>query len=992
MQYLKRILLTFFLVMGFSVYGWAQVSVSGTVIDSQSLESLPGVNIIVKSSPTVGTTTNLDGEYSLRVPSEQDTLVASFIGYIKKEIPVNGRTQIDIQLVPDIQALEDVVVIGYGTSEKADNTGSVSKVSADDFKGGSNTSPQELIQGKIAGVNVTPSDGAPGSGATIRVRGGASLSASNDPLFVVDGLPLSTDGVSGTRNPLNAINPEDIQDITVLKDASATAIYGSRASGGVVIITTKKGERGQPLKINYNFETSLSTNHNQVDVLGADEFRDLIGREFGQDGLDRLGETSTDWQDVIYSSSVSQEHNMSVTGSIDKLDLPFRASFGFNDSDGILETSENKRFTTSLNLSPSFFDDLLKMNINLKGVRTANNFANRGAIGSAVRFDPTQPVRVDSLNRFGGFFAFTENNGDPIQLAPANPRALLDQTSDVSNVWRGFGNVSTELRVPKVEGLTATLNLGFDYSTIGTGEFRIPDNAAFADDGSPFKGVKRDFDQERENETLEFFMKYDKELPGIDSKFDVTGGYTWERNYEKSSSFERNFNTDDTLSVDQDVDFKTERFLVSAFGRVNFSFKDRYLVTSTVRRDGTSRFLDDNRWGIFPSVALAWKAHQEPFIKDVDWLSELKFRTSWGRTGQQSLGLGNFPALGRFTSSEPNAEVQFGDEFINTLRPEGFNPNLKWEVTRTINAGLDFGLLDNRVTGTIGGFLKETDDLLNQIPVPAGTNFTNEILTNVGTLKLHGIEFGITGNIIDNDDTFWQTSINTTWTSNRITELTNVETDDFIGNEVGGIAGGVGNTIQINSTGFERNSFFVLEQVVDESGKPVEGAFVDQNGDGVINASDRIRFKSPTPDVVVGVSSKFNYKNWDASFSGRANIGNYAYNNVNSRQFISDLVSPLGFIENATDDILRTEFQNAQFLSDTFIENASFFRMDNITVGYTLNDVLNTNNTTIRVSATVENAFVITNYSGLDPEVFGGIDNNVFPRPRTFLLGINVSI
>ena len=992
MQYLKRILLTTFLILGLSAYGWAQITVSGTVIDSQSLEPLIGVNIVVKGTPMTGTTTNLDGKYTFRVPSEQDTLVISYIGYIKKEVPVNGRTQVNIQLAPDVQTLEDVIVIGYGTTEKADNTGSVSKISASDFKGGSNTSPQELIQGKIAGVNVTPSDGAPGSGATIRIRGGASLSASNDPLFVVDGLPLSTDGVNGTRNPLNSINPEDIQDITVLKDASATAIYGSRASGGVVIITTKKGEKGQPTRINYNFETSLSTNHNQVDVLNADEFRDLIGREFGQDGLDRLGDNNINWQDVIYSSSISQDHSISVTGSIDKLDLPFRASFGFNDNDGILETSENKRFTTSLNLNPSFFDDHLKMNINLKGTRTANNFANRGAIGSAVRFDPTKPVRVDSLDRFGGFFAFTDSDGNPIQLAPANPRALLDQTSDVSNVWRGFGNVETELRVPKIDGLTATLNLGFDYSTIGTGEFLIPDNAAFADDGTLAKGVRRNFDQDRENETLEIFMKYEKELPGIDSKFDVTGGYTWERNYETSTSFERNFNVDDTLSVDQDIDFKTERFLVSTFGRVNYSFKDRYLVTSTLRRDGTSRFLDDNRWGIFPSVAFAWKAHQEPLLEDVSWLSELKFRTSWGRTGQQSLGLGNFPALARFTASEPNAEVQFGDEFINTLRPEGFNSNLKWEVTRTINAGLDFGLLDNRITGTIEGFLKETDDLLNQIPVPAGTNFTNQILTNIGTLKLQGIEFGITGNIIETEDTFWQTSINTTWTSNRITQLTNVQTDDFIGVEVGGIAGGVGNTIQINSTGFERNSFFVLEQVVDENGKPIEGAFVDQNGDGVINDADRIRFKSPTPDVVLGISSNFQYKNWDASFSGRANIGNYVYNNVDSQNFINDLVSPLGFVQNATDDIQRTEFQNAQFLSDTFIENGSFFRMDNITVGYTLNDILNTNNTTVRISATVENAFVITNYSGLDPEVFGGIDNNLFPRPRKFLLGINVNL
>jgi len=981
--------------MGFSVYSWAQINVTGKVIDSESLEPLPGVNIIVKGSPTIGTTTNMEGNYSLTVPSSQDTLIVSFIGFIRKEIPVNGRTEIDVQLVPDVQALEDVVVIGYGTTEKGDNTGSVNKVSAADFKGGTNTSPQELIQGKIAGVNVTPGDGAPGSGATIRVRGGASLSASNDPLFVVDGLPLSTDGVSGTRNPLNSINPNDIASITVLKDASATAIYGSRASGGVVIITTKKGTEGQPLSVDYTYEASLSTNHNQVDVLGTDEFRDLIQREFGQTGVEQLGDANTDWQDVIYSSSVSQEHNISVTGSVDKLGLPFRASFGFTDNEGILETSENKRFSTSLNLSPTFFEERLKMDINLKGVRTANNFANRGAIGSAVRFDPTKPVTVDSLEesgRFGGFFAFTDDQGNPITIAPGNPKALLEQTSDVSNVWRGFGNVNTELDVPYVDGLTATLNLGFDYSTIGTGEVRIPDNAAFVDDGSEAIGVRTDFDEDRENETLEFFMKYVTEFMGGDSKLDVTGGYTWERNYVTSNSRSTNFNIEDTLQVDQDVDFKTERFLVSTFGRVNYSFKDKYLVTSTLRRDGTSRFSKDNRWGLFPSVAVAWKAHEESFLRDVEWLSELKFRSSWGKTGQQNLGLGNFPALARFTESEPNARVQFGDQFITTLRPEGFNSNLQWEVTETYNWGMDFGILDNRVTGTLEGFIKETTDLLNQIPVPAGTNFTNEILSNVGTLDLQGIEFNVTGNIIDNETTFWQTSVNTTWVNNTITELTNVQSEDFIGVEVGGIAGGVGNTIQIHSTGFERNSFFVLEQVVDENGNPLEGVFVDQNGDGIINDADRVRFKSPTPDVVLGVSSNFKYKNWDASFSGRANIGNFVFNNVDSQVFTSDLISPLGFVQNATEDILRTNFENPQFLSDTFLENASFFRMDNITVGYTMSDILNTTNTTVRVSATVENAFVITNFSGLDPEVFGGIDNNLFPRPRTFLLGINVNI
>jgi len=992
MKQIKTILALSAIVLGFSTLSVSQNRVSGTVIDAETQDPLPGVNIVVKGQPTTGTATNFDGEYSLTVSSLQDTLIFSFIGFLRQEIPIRGRTTIDVVLQPDVQSLEDVVVIGYGVQQKEDNTGSVNLISTRDFNEGNITSAQELFQGKIAGVNVTSGDGAPGSRPEVRIRGGSSLSASNSPLYVIDGVPLSDDGIAGSRDPLNSINPNDIESISVLKDASATAIYGSRASGGVIIITTKKGRKGQPTRINYTFRASLHTNHNQVDVLSADQLRTIISEEFDESALNRLGDQNTDWQDQIFDSSISQDHNISVTGSMDKISLPYRLSVGFTGNNGILERSSLDRLTTSLALNPTFFDERLKVDINLKGVREDNFFSNQGAIGSAVRFDPTQPVRPgDPGSRFDGFFAWTDSQGNPITIAPANPVALIQQTSDNAVVFRGIGNVQLDLEVPRIEGLHANLNLGFDYSDVGTGDFRIPDNAAFADDGSEALGVRRTFDQTRENEVLEFYMKYDKDLPEANSRFDITAGYTWERNYETSESFETNFNIDDVLQVEQDVDFATERFLVSVFGRLNYSFMNKYLVTGTIRRDGTSRFSRENRWGLFPSVALAWKIHEEGFLANSNVLSELKLRLGWGETGQQNIGVGNFPFLARFTSSEPNARVQFGDEFINTLRPEGFNSALKWEETTTYNAGLDYGFLNNRLTGTIEGFIKETTDLLNVIPVPGGTNFTNRILTNIGTLDLQGIEFGVTGRIISKRETFWQMSVNTTWTRDRITKLTNVQSPDFVGVEVGGIAGGVGNTIQVHSVGFPRNSFFVLEQVFDADGNPLEGVYVDQNGDGIINDSDRIRFKSPQADVLVGVSSRFEYKNWDASFSGRASVGNYVYNNTDSQFFINELVSPLGFIFNSTTDILDTRFRNAQFFSDIFVENASFFRMDNINVGYTFENLFNTEST-VRLSATVENAFIITNYSGLDPEVFGGIDNNLFPRPRTFILGLNFNL
>lgn len=990
MKRLYKLLLTIIpVVLGISLPAWAQVTVSGTVSDADNNQTLPGVNITIKGQPSIGTSTNNEGFYTLPAPSTRDTLVFSFVGYVKQEVPIQGRTSIDVMLYSDVQLLEDVVVIGYGTQERADNTGSVTSVSADDFNEGAITSPEELFQGRAAGVTVTSNDGAPGSGATIRIRGGSSLSASNEPLYVIDGVPLDGGDVSGMRNPMNTINPNDIESISILKDASATAIYGSRASNGVVLITTKRGSEGQDLSISYTGTASYQTPTKELDLLTTDEFREVIATRFGQNGTQYLGNSDTDWQDQIYQNAFSQNHNLSFTGAYNS--LPYRVSLGFNDNGGILKTSGMDRFTGTVVLNPTFFNDRLKVDLNFKGMQVNNQFANRGAIGNAIRFDPTKPVTVDTTGApYGGYYTWVNEDGNRIPIAPSNPVALLEQTTDKSKVNRSIGNAKFDYTLPFIPDLNATLNMGYDYSTVVNGQVLIPEDAAFEDDGSAATGLRRDYTQDKKNELLDFYLNYTKSFEPIDSEIDFTTGYSWEHHYSRGSEYVTNYNRADTVIVDQDTDYETEHYIVSFFGRLNYSFKDKYLLTATLRQDGTSRFSEENRWGLFPSIALAWNIHEEPFLAGLNSLSQLKLRLGYGITGQQRINQGDYPYLGTYTYSEPNAQYQFGDEFITTLRPEGYNVNLKWEETTTYNIGLDYGFFNDRIFGSVEAYYRETNDLLNVIPVSAGTNFTNRILSNVGTLEVRGLEFNITGRPISTENTYWEIGFNATYNVDEITKLTTVDDPDYIGVETGGIAGGTGNTIQIHSVGHPRSSFYVYEQVYDQDGNPIEGVYVDRNRDGVITDADRYRYESPSADVMLGLSSRFEYKNWDASFSARANIGNYVYNNVASNNgFYGDMMYNQ-YIRNAPRSIFDTNFQNAQFFSDYYVEDASFLRMDNITVGYTINDVYS-QVSSLRISATVQNAFVISEYSGLDPEVFNGIDNNLYPRSRTFVLGLSLN-
>jgi len=984
---IKKLLITSCLILGLALPGLAQkVTVSGTVIDAQTEEVLPGVNVTVKGTPTRGTSTNGNGNYSLTVPSAQDTLVYSFVGYIKQEIPVEGRSTIDVSLSPDVQQLEDVVVIGYGSQNVDDNTGSVTAVSSEDFNEGAITNPGELFQGKAAGVTVTSNDGAPGSGTTIRIRGGSSLSASNDPLYVIDGVPLDGGDVSGMRNPLNTINPNDIKSISILKDASATAIYGSRASNGVVLIETKRGSAERGFEASYTGKLSYQTKTKELDVLSADEFRTTVEQQLNPSAEQLLGQENTDWQSKIYEDAISQEHNISLAGAVSA--VPYRVSLGFNGNNGILKTSNMDRFTGSIAVNPSFLDNDLQVDLNLKGSRVNNRFANRGAIGSAVTFDPTKPVNVD--NDFGNYYAWTDQNGNPISIAPSNPLALLEQTKDESTVNRLIGSAKLDYTLPFEENLTATLNTSFDYSDVEDGSYLVTDRAAYdyVGQGQP-NGTRTSYDQRKENEVLDFYLNYKKEFSS--SNLDVTAGYSWEHHYEESSNYVTNFNTSDTLVVDQDTDFKTEHYIVSFFGRANYRLNNKYLLTATLRQDGTSRFAEDERWGLFPSAALAWKIHEESFMDGFGDLNQLKLRLGYGVTGQQRIGQGNYPYLARYTASEPTARYQFGNEFVTTLRPEGYNANLKWEETTTYNIALDYGFFDERLVGSVEAYHRVTDDLLNVIPVPAGTNFTNRILSNIGTLEVQGLELSVTGRLISKEDTYLEVGFNATHNVNEITKLTNVQSEDYIGVETGGISGGVGNTIQIHSVGHPRSSFYVYEQVYNENGNPLDGVYVDRNEDGQITADDKYRYKDPAPDYTLGLSSKFEYKNWDASFSARANLGNYVYNNVASNNTVYEFMyNSQGYLNNAMSNINESGFTNAQYMSDHYVENASFLRMDNISVGYSFGDIIDQVQS-MRVSATVQNAFVISDYSGLDPEVFGGIDNNVYPRPRTFILGLSLN-
>jgi TonB-dependent starch-binding outer membrane protein SusC len=962
--------------------GYAQLkTISGKVTDAGNGEMLPGVSVVVKGT-TKGTATNFDGDYKIDVEANQ-TLIFSFIGYTPQEVVVGNENVINMKLAQTIESLEEVVVIGYGSVKKQDATGSVAAVNATDFNPGAIIAPAGLISGKIAGVQMTDGGGSPGEGYTVRIRGGSSLSASNDPLIVVDGVPVDNDGIAGLKSPLSTVYAGDIETFTVLKDASATAIYGSRASNGVILITTKKGLKGNPLKINYNQYFSVSSPIDKISVLSSDQFRTLVTDLYGENSnaTKLLGSANTDWQDEIYRTAYGMDHNLSLTGNIK--DMPFRASVAYTNQLGILKTDGMSRWTGSIGFNPSFFEDHLRVNLNLKGMLNNNQFANRGAIGSATGFDPTQ--NVQEQNNFGGYFYWKQPNGDPITPTIYNPVAQLNLTDDQADVQRSLGNLQLDYRFHFLPDLRANLNLGYDVST-SDGTSYTPDYAPWSYDKLKGGGNDTKYTQDKKNTLLDFYLNYVKDLESIDSHIDIMGGYSWQHFWRAGTSKSTNAKGTEVFS---DTDYETENYLVSFFGRLNYTFKDRYLLTATLRDDGSSRFSPETRWGLFPSTAFAWKINDEPFMANQKIFSDLKLRAGWGVTGQQNISDNDYPYMPRYTYSEETAQYQFGNQYYITMRPEGYDANIKWEETTTYNVGLDYGFIDNRITGAIDYYQRYTDDLINFIPVPAGTNLSNYILTNVGNLENMGVEFSINATAISKKDLTWEIGFNAAYQHTEITKLTANEDPTYAGVQTGGISGGVGNNIQIHSVGYAPSSFFVYEQVYDEAGKPIEGLYVDRNGDKVVNDDDMYRYKKPAPDVFMGFSTKLNYKNWDFALNGRVSLGNYVYNNIWSGGALGYVYQSTGVLNNVNENTLYTGVQNPKYFSDYYVRHASFLKLDNMNVGYTFTNFYNSR-MKIRLYGTAQNLLTLTEYEGLDPEIANGIDNNSYPRPRTFTFGVNI--
>lgn len=985
-------------------HGFAQggkFEVKGVVVDAQGAP-VGGATIYEKGT-TNGTTTSIDGTYVIGVASGKSIVEISFMGYKTVELVASSSALARVTLAEDATALEDVVVIGYGTVKKTDATGSISTIKADQINKGLITSPAELMRGKSAGIVVTSGDGMPGSKSTIRIRGGSSLKASNDPLVVIDGLPVSNSDVSGLGDPLSTVNPSDIESFSVLKDASATAIYGSRASNGVIIITTKKGskhETGVP-HFSLDFTTSVATNSKFVDVYNAAELRDVI-RQWATGGEESeaykaLGDADTDWQKQIYRTAMSYDLNASIAGNIGMGKhnyMPYRAGVGYMNQDGVLKTSNLERETVSLNLNPVLLDEHLNINFNGKFLNADNRFANKAAIGDAVKYDPTKPVYDE--NGLNGYTWWNNGKGTTTldncnAMATRNPVADLNDYIDKANSKRFIGNAQIQYKIHGLEDLSVNLNLGMDYSkgkgyttTLAGSEYSMHEKQ---ESGT---GSHKDYTQRRMDQTLEAYLNYQKTIKK--HSFGIMAGYSWQHFHTKSTEqkYAGNTPTDDPVWIINPKLTKTENYLISFFGRANYNFDDRYMITATLRYDGTSRF-QQNKWGLFPSVALGWNIAREAFLRDSETVSALKLRLSWGQTGQQDVA-GDYPSIPTYMLNTDASQYIFGNSTIAPIKPQGYNNALKWETTTTYNAGIDYGFLNGRIYGSLDYYYRKTTDLLNFTPVPAGSNLTNYLNANIGTLVNQGVEFDFNAVAIQTRDWRWNIGFNVAYNKNKVTKMTANDNADYNGVATGNISGGVGNTIQRFMYGYPINTFYVYQQIYDEAGKPIEGAYVDRNNDGKIDDKDRYYCKKAAPDVTIGFNTQLTWKNLTLAISAHANLGNYVYNNVKSNgELLSDLYFN-NFVANRVSTAWGTHFaSNAQYFSDYYVENASFFKLDNITLSYYI-DLCKCKKLDrklgLNVFATVQNVCTWSKYKGIDPEIANGIDDNIYPRPRMYILGV----
>ncbi len=989
---MKRFILlisVLFLAMGMDINAQQKIPVSGTVVDAKNIP-LIGVAVIEKGTIN-GVETNINGKFTINVLSKDAVLTISYLGYVPREIKASEAG--NVVLMEDTQLLGEVVVIGYGQVKKDDATGSIVAIKPELLNRGAITSPQDLLIGKVAGLQITPGDGSPGSSPTIRIRGGASLKASNDPLIVIDGVPTSNDAAPGMRNGLSSVNPSDIESFTVLKDASATAIYGARASNGVIIITTRKGTT--KFKIDYNSTYTVNQNTKTYNSLSAADFKTKIALAYpvatstGAAAAALFGSSNTDWQNEIFQLGLTTDQNLAVSGTL--LKIPYRVSIGYNKQKGTIKTSSYERQTVGLNLSPSFFDNHLKVVANIKGVINNNDYVNDGVVGSAIFYDPTQPV----YNTNGDFNGY-KNWGTPAipnTLSSVNPLSLMYDNYDNTKTKRAIGNIELDYRMHFLPDLKAHLNLGFDFAE-GSGDKGVNKNSFQAWKDTEFKGIgrKTEWKNNRKNSVLDFYLNYTKEFESIMSKIEVMGGYSWQHFYSKD--YTKELSNDATPVVKKEITFPTENYLVSFYGRFNYSFMDRYLLTFTLRDDASSRFSPDTRWGLFPSVAFAWQMNKESFIRESKLISNMKLRLSYGVTGQQDLGINDYPYIALYNQSTVYSKYLFGSTFYPLLKPTGYDEGIKWEETASYNAGLDFGILKNRITASVDVYLKKTKDLLNEIDIAAGTNFANRITTNIGNMENKGVEVNINATPIDNKDFTWELGINGTWNDTKITKLTAANNPSYLGISTGGVSSGTGGTIQMHSVGYAPYTFYTYQQVYDAKGKAIQNLVVDRNKDGQITEADRyLTDYSPAPKVYLGFSSMITYRNLDLGFNLRAALGNYMFNDFAAGNSTIANFSNQGFLTNMVDVVNRTGFTRTnlpqQLKSDYFVENASFVRMDNITLGYNFNKLF-IDKLSGRLAFSVQNAFVITNYSGLDPEG-SGIDKNIWPRPRIYTLGLNLT-
>ena len=961
----------FFLL--FQHVAFAQGIAKGQVINDFGYPII-GANVMIDGT-TNGTVTGNDGTFQLDNVPLNSIIRISFLSYQEYAVTFTGQSEFRIVLQEESHLYDEAIAIGYGTMKKSDLTGSITAIGEKNFNKGVFTSPVELIGGKIAGMQIISNGGYAGSGGRIRIRGGASLSVFNDPLIVLDGVPLDKGGITGSADVLSTINPNDVESMNVLKDASATAIYGSRASNGVIIITTKKGQKDGKIQVNFSTQNAIATVARKADVMNASTFREVVATNpfTSQKYIDYQGEASTNWQKEIYRSAFTTDNNVSVSGSLEEF-LPFRFSAGYIRNDGTLKTDNMERGSAALNLSPTFFDNHLSVQINLKGMYSESRFGNDDAIGAAIRFDPTQPVKADGFDAFNGYYTWLNGHSQPLNsFATNNPVALLHSKIDKGTVARSIGNAQLDYKFHFLPELHANMNVGYDVSNgKGKNNYLPWGPNRYTQGGERWKR-----EQDKMNQLLEFYLNYSNTIFDH-SRLEVMGGYTYQNRKTTNHNYNvTNYEGDYTVSEPTYPQSVYQNTLNSFYGRLNLNMMEKYLLTATIRRDGSSRLNPSNRWGTFPSVALAWKINEEDFMQDFTLLSNLKLRLSYGLTGRQEIDV-----------YEYLTQYAFEDPFYPGWRPSGNDQNWKWEETASTNIGLDFGLFYSRLSGSIDLYHKNTKNLLNTSALPMGSYFTNAIASNIGSMINNGYEVSLNMIAIDQKDLQWELGLTIAHNYSKITKL-NLN-PDYVGIATGDVSGGSGNQIQMHSVGHAPHTFYLYKQLYYNDGTPIDGAFADLNGDNVINEKDKYFVRKPDPDVILGFNTSFTWQQWTASTSLRASIGNYVYNNTYSDLgSYAQVFNPNDFLMNTVHDIRNTQFYNQNLLSDYYLSNASFLKMDYLQLAYYYGRILD--NYDLRLNLSVQNVFTITKYKGVEPEIANGKEGNFYPNPRTISVGLNLT-